>query len=100
MAPAWLSPRTTRGLVLAGGGLCVLACLWGLSGGQRPAVVGQAPLNSVPAPPQPPPGPHGHPSPHGPADPHGPVTASAAPTEPFPMPPEMQGVDLLRQTDD
>jgi hypothetical protein len=86
MASASLSPRTVRGLVLAAGAL-VLAGLFvllqGFRGPTPPAVAVPGPGEAAPAP--------------------GEATPAPAPhqgAEPFPMPVEFPGVNLLKQTAD
>jgi hypothetical protein len=77
MAAAWFSPRRARGLFLCSGAAALLLGLWSALG---PG--GLSPFASVPSGPPPP-------------------AAPAAPpveTDPYPMPPELLGVDLLKQT--
>jgi hypothetical protein len=78
MAPA--SSRVRRGMVLAGCGLFLLAALWAVLDGRWPAL----PLAVVP----------------GPAAPAAPASISPVllTDGPYPLPPELVGVDLLKQT--
>jgi hypothetical protein len=84
MAPAWLSLRERRSMVLAGSGLVLLAGLWALIGGRPPTVAGSPP---VPSP---------HVSAHGEPLPPGAIQVDSGP---YPMPPELVGVNLMKQTD-
>src|SRR5262245_45589159 len=78
MAAAWYSPRRARVLFLCSGAAAMLLGLWSALG---PGWPGLSPFASVPSPPVPPDG-----------------APARAPTDPYPMPPELEGVDLLKQT--
>src|SRR5262245_56743743 len=78
MAASWSSPRRARGLFLCTGAAALLVGLWSAV---APAWPGRPPFASVPSPSAPPDG----------AAPH-------AAGDPYPMPPEWVGVDLLKQT--
>src|SRR5262245_51422364 len=78
MAAPWLSPRRARGLFLCIGAAALLLALCSVLG---PLWPGRSPFATLPSPEAPP----------GEAPPH-------AATDPYPMPPELQGVDLLKQT--
>lgn len=77
-AAAWLSPRRARGLFLCITAAALLLALWTALG---PLWPGRSPFASVPAPDGPPAG-----------------APPAANTDPYPMPPELRGVNLLKQT--
>src|SRR5262245_38543209 len=78
MAVAWYSPRRARGLFLCSGAAALLLGLWSALG---PGWPGRSPFASVPSPEAPPAG-----------------APSRAETDPYPMPPELEGVNLLKQT--
>jgi hypothetical protein len=89
MASSSSSPRFRRGILLVIGGIALVAALWSLLAG--PAGI-RLPLAAVPGPGLPdgavPAGVVGQPT-------HG---APAGQEEPYPMPPELVGINLLKQT--
>jgi hypothetical protein len=95
MATASLSPRLRRGIVLVGGGIVLLVGLWCLLGAPSG---GRLPLAAVPGPGDPNAG-----APAGDAKATVQVIHDGGRTPeaegPYPMPPELIGVNLLKQTD-